>query len=176
MPSKLSELQQIEDLQRWFTRKIPEVRNLNYWQRLKSLKMYSQQRRMERYRIIYTWKILEGLVHNCGLKLTTNERRGREAHIPNLKGKASIKRLREQSFQVKGPKLINTLPPSLRKITRVSVDEFKHHLDKYLEGIPDEPIMEGLIPAACDQFSAAPSNSIVDQARHVTQQQRRPGA
>ena len=176
MPSKLSELQQIEDLQRWFTRKIPEVRNLNYWQRLKSLKMYSQQRRMERYRIIYTWKILEGLVPNCGLKFTTNERRGREALIPNLKGKASIKRLREQSFQVKGPKLFNTLPPSLRKITRVSVDEFKHHLDKYLEGIPDEPIMEGLVPAACDQFSAAPSNSIVDQARKVTQQQRRPGA
>ena len=73
MPSKLSELQQIEDLQRWFTRKIPEVRNLNYWQRLQFLKMYSQQRRMERYRIIYTWKILEGLVPNCGLKCTTNE-------------------------------------------------------------------------------------------------------
>ena len=131
---------------------------------------------MERYRIIYTWKILEGLVPNCGLKFTTNERRGREAQVPSLQGKASIKRLREQSFQVKGPKLFNSLPPSLRKISKVPVDEFKLHLDKFLEGIPDEPIMDGLIPAACDLFSAAPSNSIVDQARHVSPRQRRPGA
>ena len=118
--------------------------------------------------------MLEGLVPNCGIKFTTNERRGRKAHIPNLK--ASIKRLREQSFQGKGPKLFNTLPPSLRKITKVSVDEFKYHLDKYLEGIPDEPIMEGLTPAACDQSSAAPSKFIVERARYVNQRQRRPGA
>jgi hypothetical protein len=58
LPNKSSELQQIENLQRWFTKRIPEVKNLNYWQRLKVLHMYSQQRRLERYRILYTWKIL----------------------------------------------------------------------------------------------------------------------
>jgi hypothetical protein len=176
MPSKQSELQQIENLQVWFTRKIPEVANLNYWERLKSLKMYSQQRRLERYRLIYTWKILEGLVPNCGLNFTSNERRGREALIPPLKGKAHIKRLREQSFQVSGPKLFNSLPPSLRKISKVPVDDFKYHLDKYLESVPDEPRTDGLVPTACDQFSAAPSNSIIDQARAVSQRNRRPGA
>jgi hypothetical protein len=37
---------------------------LDYWEHLKSLRMCSQERRRERYRIIYTWKILEGQVPN----------------------------------------------------------------------------------------------------------------
>ena len=64
-PTKSSDMEKIENLQRIFTRKIPEVKSLNYWQRLAHLNMYSQQRRMERYRAIYVWKILEGLVPNC---------------------------------------------------------------------------------------------------------------
>ena len=32
--------------------------------------MNSQERRMERYRIIYVWKILEGFAPNCGVELT----------------------------------------------------------------------------------------------------------
>jgi hypothetical protein len=93
-----------------------------------------------------------------------------------MRGKPSSKRLREQSFQVSGPKLFNSLPPSLRKITSVPVDDFKYHLDKYMENIPGEPRTEGLTPSACDLFSAAPSNSIIDQARAVNQRLRRPGA
>ena len=60
MPFKSGEMEKIKNLQKKFTKKIPEVKNLNYWERLKALKMLSQERRMERYRIIYTWKILEG--------------------------------------------------------------------------------------------------------------------
>jgi len=30
--------------------------------------MYSQERRMERYGIIYTWKILEGVAPNVGIQ------------------------------------------------------------------------------------------------------------
>jgi hypothetical protein len=41
-------MQKIENLQQNYTKKIPEVNHLNYWDRLKSLKMYSQERRMER--------------------------------------------------------------------------------------------------------------------------------
>ena len=72
-------------------KKIPEVGNLNYCERIKALEMYSQQRRMERYRVIYSWKILEGLVPNCGLKFTSNERRGREAVIPPSRAKPPLK-------------------------------------------------------------------------------------
>ena len=57
MPIKSGEMEKIENLQRQFTKRIPEVRQLSYWERLNKLKMLSQERRMERYRVIYTWKI-----------------------------------------------------------------------------------------------------------------------
>ena len=50
---RLQTWKKIENLQRIYTRNIPEVRNLNYWQRLAHLKIYSQERRMERYRAMY---------------------------------------------------------------------------------------------------------------------------
>ena len=174
MPNQASEMMLIENLQKSFTKKIPEVRNHNYWQRLVHLKMYSQQRRLERYRVIYTWKILEQLVPNCGLSSTTSERRGRQVTVPALKGSASIKSLREQSFQVNGPKLFNCLPLSIRNLKGITVDEFKQKLDQFLAKIPDEPNVDGLTPSACDLFSAAPSNSVIDQSR--TLKIRRPGA
>ena len=102
-----------------------------------------------------------------------NERRGREVKVPILRGKPAVRKLREQSFQYNGPKLFNSLPKCLRGISKVSVEEFKEKLDKYLQHIPDEPNVEGLTPSACDLFTAAPSNSIVDQSRNS--KLRRPG-
>ena len=174
MPNQTAELRQLENLQKCFTKKIPELRDLNYWQRLSHLKMNSQERRLERYRIIYTWKILEELVPNCGLKVTNSDRRGREVCIPPLKGSSSIRKLRDQSFQVNGPKLFNCLPPAFRKISKVSVEQFKEKLDLFLTNIPDEPNVDGLTPGACDPFTAAPSNSIIDQSGKL--KTRRPGA
>ena len=66
-PLQSGNLTRIEQLFKSYTKRIPEVRQLNYWERLKKLKMNSQQRRFERYRIIYIWKILEGLVPNPGV-------------------------------------------------------------------------------------------------------------
>ena len=116
MPMKAGEIEKIENLQKQFTKKIPEVRHLSYWERLKQLKMLSQQRRMERYRIIYTWKILEGKSPNCGLTSKSHERLGRICDIPQIKtnSKAAIQTLRENSFQVNGPKLFNCLPKKIR--------------------------------------------------------------
>ena len=77
------------------------------------------------------------------------------------------------TYQYPGfPRLIGT--GSVSCLVFVSVEEFKEKLDKYLELIPDEPNVEGLTPSACDMFTAAPSNSIVDQSR--TNKLRRPGA
>ena len=52
-PSKAKDIQTIEAIQRTFTCKISEVQHLNYWERLHELKLYSLQRRRERYIIIY---------------------------------------------------------------------------------------------------------------------------
>ena len=172
LPSKPGDLHKIENLQRIYTSKIPEVNQLNYWQRLTHLKMLSQERRMERYSAIYVWKILEGIVPNCGIEVLNSERRGREVSIPELKGSLKIRTLRENSFQVRGARIFNSLPKSLRNLQRTSVDDFKFHLDKYLEKIPDEPSLPNYIPTACNLFNAKPSNSIVDQGRKII---RRPG-
>ena len=94
--------------------------------------------------------------------------------IPNLGGPSSIKTAREQSFQVNGPRLFNSLPKHLKNLTNITVDEFKENLDKFLEKIPDEPQVSGLIPTANNQFTMTPSNSILEQIRNNVK--RRPGA
>ena len=66
-PQQSGDLTRIENLLKTFTKKIPELKELNYWERLGKLKMNSQQRRFERYRIMYIWKVLEGLVPNPGI-------------------------------------------------------------------------------------------------------------
>ena len=172
-PTKAADMEKIENLQRIYTRNIPEVRNLNYWQRLAHLKIYSQERRMERYRAMYVWKILEGITPNCGLEETTSERRGREVKINIAKGSGKIKSIREGSFKIHGARLFNSLPKHIRNLTKVSTDEFKESLDQYLQLLPDEPKLPGYIPSACNQVNANPSNSIIDQSKSV--KTRRPG-
>ena len=146
---------------------------MSYWERLKFLKMYSQERRMERYRAIYVWKILEGCVPNCGLLETYSERRGREVAIPAIRGRGKLQTIREGSFTIHGSKVFNSLPKEIRNLSRISVDDFKSKLDKYLETLPDEPKVGDYTPSACSQVTMAPSNSIIDLGRTVTK--RKPG-
>ena len=166
-PIQTGQLQRIENLQKSFTKKIPEMKNINYWERLKCLRLNSQQRRFERYRIIYTWKILEESAPNCGIKEihSFEDRQGRKCELPNLKGSQSVKTLREQSFQVHGPRLFNSLPRYIRNLTKCGIDIFKEKLDLFLEKIPDQPKVGDLMPATCNQVSGQPSNSLVDQIR-----------
>ena len=51
----------MESPQREFTRRGKAMSGLNYWERLKAFNLSSIQRRVERYRIIYSWKSLNGL-------------------------------------------------------------------------------------------------------------------
>ena len=146
-----------------FTLKIPEVKEENYWAILSSLKMYSQERRMERYRILYMWKIIEGFAPNCGVEIANeNERLGRKIKIPILKknGRMAVLTLREQSFQVNGAKLFYSIPKKIRNI-KFHQDEFKEALDNYLSLVPDQPKMGALVPEATDQLSGRQSNSLL---------------
>ena len=157
----------IEKLFYDFSSKIPEIRNMNYWERIKHLKMFSQQRRMERYRIIYMWKCLEGKVPACGVTAAAaNARLGRRAAVPGLRpgGRRAVQTLREQSFQTHGPRLFNSLPRKVRDITG-DQDLFKWELDQYLAGIPDQPRMGGLVPWAVDQVTGKQSNSLLAWSR-----------
>ena len=60
-------MNKIENILRSFSSKVNGLKYLNYWERLEKLKLFSMTRRYERYRMIYTWKILTNNAHNCGL-------------------------------------------------------------------------------------------------------------
>ena len=136
-PSEGPQLDKIENVLRSFSAKIPQIKHMNYWERLQQLRMNSQQRRYERYKILYTWKALEGKVPECGIEEDTDPRHGRRCKIRPLKPK--IRNLREQSFQISGPKLFNKMPKEIRNMSKCSQDDFKEALDSFLTRIPDEP-------------------------------------
>ena len=132
-----------------FTRKIRVNTTFDYWVGFQKHHLFSLERRRERYRIIYVWKILEGMVPNLtGRSQITDKqsfRFGRMCVLPPVAtaAKNSLQRLRERSFCVNGPKLFNSLPSHLRNMTGVSHLEFKRELDKFLGTIADEPLMCG---------------------------------
>ena len=82
-PHLVKNIDQLEKNQRSFTKHITGMQSLEYSERLASLKLYSLQRRRERYCIIYVWKIIEGLVPNFSKPIVCSysERRGRSCII-----------------------------------------------------------------------------------------------
>ena len=168
MPQEGQHPDKIEKLLRDYTRKISGMQELNYWERLKSLKMNSEQRRLERYQVMYIWKIMEGLTPNCGVTWSQmTERNGRLCKIPPLKGTRSVPTLRNQSFQVSGPRLFNSMPKTLRNMTNCSLEEFKESLDTFLKNVPDEPKSESLTPRATNHISGRQTNSLIYQVAKV---------
>ena len=156
------QMSDLEGVLRHFTKQIPAARNMNYWDRLKFMNMNSEQRRMERYRILYVWKVLQGLVPNPGIEeLTANENRGRRCIVPFTRDK---KRL--ESFNVIGPKLFNNLPKELRNM-KCLLEDFKISLDTFLMCVPDEPPCPGLVPGATDMILSKPSNSLLHQVQRA---------
>ena len=163
-PQKKGEIQQIEQIQKSFTRKIWMVNGKeNYWNRLRSFHLHSLERRRERYRIIYTWKILGEIVPNLTsernrIKSTTSLRFGRKCVIPPVPKHATsgVKSLREASFCIQGARLFNVLPMEIRNISNVELSVFKTKLDEFLRTIPDEPLSPGYTDAR-----QAESNSLL---------------
>ena len=68
---------------------------------------------------------------------------------------------------MRGPRLFNSLPKSIRDTTRVSVLEFKEKLDQFLALLPDQPKVGDLVPNVCDQITLKPSNSNTDVISHL---------
>ena len=156
-------LDKVEEVLRDFSRRIPELKGMNYWERLERLAMNSEQRRLERYQIIYVWKVIHGVAPNCGIKWTgCEERRGRMCEIRPIRGKSLAQNLRRQSFQVAGPKLWNCLPKNVRNFRGSQID-FKETLDHFLSKVPDEPKADGLIPGAVDGLSGKQTNTLIYQ-------------
>ena len=164
-PSLQSEINKIEDLQRKFTKKIHGMDSMTYRDRLKNLRMYSQERRRDRYMVILCFKIANGLVDGYKLEFTSKDtRRGRECVVADIvrTAPASVRRARENSLSVKGARMFNLLPPYLRNISSDKVEHFKSKLDAFLKEVSDEPYSE-------TEGRAAESNCLLHQIplRHL---------
>ena len=85
-PHKISQITQIEKVQQSFTKHILGFRDLSYHERLQTLKLYSLQRRRERYCIILLWKIIKNKSQNLSDPILCNfsERRGRSCVISHV--------------------------------------------------------------------------------------------
>ena len=134
-PSKAGEICDLESIQRSFTAKIESVKHLNYWDHLKSLRLYSlERRRRERYLIIYTWKILVSLVSNFFSESSKidhywSDRLGRKCKTPTVRNLGGIGNKRGNFLSVKGPRLFNVLPSSIRSIMDGNAYMFNRKLD-----------------------------------------------
>ena len=136
---------------------------LGYWERLQKLQLYSQERRRERYMVIFLWKISQGLVKGYDVSFTSTERRGRTI-VPSTVVRTSpsaVRRARESSLGVKGANIFNLLPAALRNLNSKHVDTFKTSLDAFLKNVPDQPTVGG-------QARAAETNSLLDQIPMLT--------
>merc|ERR1739840_81961 len=63
-PWHQNEINKLERIQKNFTSKIHGLDQLNYHERLKKVKLYSLERRRERYLIINAWQQIEGITEN----------------------------------------------------------------------------------------------------------------
>ena len=167
-PTAQTEINEIERIQKTFTKKLDGMENLNYHERLKELKLYSLERRRERYMIIYAWQQIEGIKNNI-LQLQISERpRGRlitSKKIPYaINGKKILESRRTQIYHSPAKKmerLFNILPGRIRKITGTSTETFKKALDYWLRHIPDQPRIDSYGSSV-----AADSNSLLHQVKY----------
>ena len=158
-PAKISEIEQIEAVQRTFTSKIEDLDHMNYHERLQHLKLYSLQRRRERFIILHTFKIYKSLAPNdLKLEFKNHPRLGPQCKRLPLKSKITrIKNLRFNFFSHSAPRLFNLIPGKIKMAKTLGT--FKKLLDKLLNQIPDTPPTPG--------YKRVNSNSLLEWGRRM---------
>ena len=152
-PSAQSLINNLEAVQKSLISRISdaELRAANYWEKLQLLQLFSQERRRERYMIIFIWKISQGMVFGYNIPFNYNNRTGRwaiSAPITVNGVPSNVRQAKENSLRVKGCRLFNLLPAVLRNANHGDLLMFKNNLDHFLSSIPDQPTMPGLTRAA----------------------------
>ena len=63
-PRDQGSINRLEGVQRHFLSQIRDSaqKQMNYWEKLSFLRVYSQERRRERYQICFLWKLTQGLI------------------------------------------------------------------------------------------------------------------
>ena len=124
-PYLTKHINMIEKTQRYFTN-ISGMQGVSYPEKLTVLKLYSLQRRRERYIIFYVWKILECQVPNFSppIRSRTSDCRER-ACIASHVGVGRLGTLAYNSFRWRAICMFNQLPLFLRNTTVCPVYSFK---------------------------------------------------
>ena len=138
---------------------------MNYWQRLKFFKLNSQQRRIERYKVICIWKSINNYYPTLDLEWAdqTFSRSGPNLAFKKLEGKGALLTQMNRSLKYEGVRLFNAMPEVL-KTFKGDPKKFKGHLDRFLSMIPDEPDTGDLRPGG-RTGNGSSSNSIQDWLR-----------
>ena len=170
-PTTQEDINKIERLQKSFTANIDGMEKFNYHERLKELKLYSLERRRERYLIIYAWEQIEGLrenILNLRVQRWGRKRRIIQGNIPwAINGKKLRKLDRTRIFnstEQKMARLFNHLPTKIANLSGVTTETFKKRLDEWLMKIPDQPKIDdyaGLVERE--------TNSLLHQAVTLTE-------
>ena len=158
-PWQKQDINRIERIQKNFTSKIEGMEDLNYHERLRKLKLYSLERRRERFMIINAWQQLEGIKEN--LLCFKEVGKGKSRTIKTTRVPNNNSNLIYNCPARKMERLFNILPPFLRQIRGVKTEKFKEELDKWLAKVPDTPKIDSYGASV-----AAESNSIIHQACH----------
>ena len=121
---------------------------------------------MKRYKLIYIWESLQGLVPSLGLDLKeSGTRLGPRIETDMLTGSCWLRSLQSCGLRNFGARLFNVLPVDL-KMFKGTAATFKAKLDKFLSFYPDNPQTEDLTPGAID-WEGGPSNCLIDWIRKV---------
>ena len=159
-PRDQANINRLEGVQKQFLSQIrdPALVQMNYWEKLSHLRVYSQERRRERYQICFLWKQSQGLVEGYSFNWQWSDMRGRLAIPTNIPSSAptKVKQARERSLGVHGARIFNILPVHLRNEDSGDFELFKNHLDIFLSTVPDQPTTPGLV-------RPAGTNSLLDQ-------------
>ena len=116
-----------------FTRRCPAIAGLHYWDRLRALKLMSCERRIERFIILYTFKIIRKEVDDPGAFTTkyTIKRGLLLRSSLKMTGSPGLKTVIGGSFGTKAVQLFNSLPRFVREYKGPSTS-LKEHLQIYL--------------------------------------------
>ena len=159
-PVNIGDIRDIENIQRQFTRRISSCRGLDYWSRLKTLKLRTLQRRRERYTIIHTWKIANNLAPNdIEMEFRRHPRLGLRAVTPSpYRGaQCSVSTDYYNSFGVRATRLWNLLPKGVNEIS--VLEPFKVALGNFLSSFPDTPPTKG--------YTATNGNSLLEWGENL---------
>ena len=125
---KGDEEQLLESVQRRMSKLIPDLKNLDYVQRLKSLKLPSLYYRRARGYMIECYKHISGIYNVSGVLLPRADSTRTRGHSLKLK-KPSVKTsVRENFFSIRIVNAWNSLPDDV--VTAPTLNAFKNRLDK----------------------------------------------